>query len=633
MRKLLLLLLLLFSLHAEMVTFRGEGDTHLKYYYEYAPLNDLLDTPFDLNGTVWVKEFNHLKEGRVKSGFWIHFSIYNATPQRADLFLLSDRSLIYHIEAFVLHGSQLKAHYQESYHDPIRTSYLKGVTERIFPLHFEPNERLDIYLKVQSFHRINTFFKLYTYPELVTHIGEYNFLQGIFFGVMLIMIIYNLILYIMLRFKPYLYYVFYVSSFLLFEAIYLGYLPEYTEFSSLSLYLLLDFSIALYVVLITEFLKRTFRFKQYLFRLNRLISLIQGYILMLIGLVMLMLYLDSFIYAQYFSTLFYLGLPLLYFLVFYALFYLAYHKYHRMAYGYALLWVILGFIGLLQSLSNNNVLPIDGGYDYLFEFGMLIETVVFSLLLGYRMKEIEQARQSQELLLVKQGRYAQMGELINMIAHQWRQPLTKINGIVMNIDIDCHARNLDEKQLERHLDDIEKITRYLSQTMSDFMNFFKSNKKVECFCMMDLLNDLTKIMGMSMGKKIEMIFNVREDLYVMGYRSELLQVLLIIVNNSIDACLLNNVPSPKIEIKVQSDEKYVMIEVHDNGGGIPEEILERVFDPYFTTKHQAKGTGLGLYILKVIVEKNMFGEVKVKNNTEGGVSFFIRIAQLTFDNK
>jgi len=201
------------------------------------------------------------------------------------------------------------------------------------------------------------------------------------------------------------------------------------------------------------------------------------------------------------------------------------------------------------------------------------------------------------------------------------------------MDIEHHQGDLTHARLTSHLNDIERITSYLSQTMSDFMNFFSKHKEITCFSMREILKDLTTIMGMSIERRIEVLFDLEEDIVVMGYRSELLQVLLIVVNNSIDACLLNEVRSPKIEIKVRSDKKQVTIQVDDNGGGIPSDIMDQVFDPYFTTKHQAKGTGLGLYILKVIVEKNMLGRVWIKNNQQGGVSFYIQISQLTFDNK
>ncbi len=634
MRSFIVLLMLITSLCSEVLNFQGAESHALKQYYEYAPLEAKDDLPRDVEERQWSEDLSSVKSTGVKSGYWIRFSIKNSTKEERELFLLSERSFIYAIDCYVLKNHQILKHYSEYYHKKDNVDLFKGITQRVFPLNIESGEVLNIYLKVQSFHKITTLFNLYTVRSLASYTTQYNFLQGLFFGIMIIMVIYNLILYVMLRFKPYLYYVLYVGSFILFEAIYLGYFHEYTEIPSIYNYILLNIFIALYVILITEFLKEIFQFIKYFSLLSRLIYLLQIYIAISSLLVISMLYLDNFEYAEFFSSLFYSVLPLLYLSVLSMLFYITYKKLNSLIYYYyTFLWASLGFIGLLQCLANTNLLPIDGGYDYIFEFGMLIETVIFSLLLGYRMKEIEEERQKQQLLLVTQGRYAQMGELINMIAHQWRQPLSKINAILMNIDIDYHKKELTPSQIEMHLSDIEGITSYLSQTMSDFMNFFSINKTLDKFSILVLFEDLKKIINMSSGKKIEMRVHLSNDLYLTAYRSELMQVLLIIVNNSIDACRLNKIEHPKIEITIEEQEDYIYIQLDDNGGGISDEILDQVFDPYFTTKDQDKGTGLGLYILKMIVEKNMLGDVWLANNNMGGLSFKIGISQLTFDNR
>ena len=248
------------------------------------------------------------------------------------------------------------------------------------------------------------------------------------------------------------------------------------------------------------------------------------------------------------------------------------------------------------------------------------------LVFFYHLKIISHERAQQEKLLIRQSKLASMGEMITLIAHQWRQPLSVVNGIVLNIDIDHRKKILDENRLNDHLNKIEETTAYLSKTINDFTDFFSKNKGKESFYVADIIEQSLQLTGVANQKNIEILYQKKVTEKLMGHRSELMQSILIILNNAIYATLNNafNQNQARIVIDTDLEDEKLIISIEDNGGGIESKNLKQLFDPYFTTKDKAHGTGLGLYILKLIVEDSMNGKVYAKNGKEGAI-FTIKI--------
>lgn len=215
-----------------------------------------------------------------------------------------------------------------------------------------------------------------------------------------------------------------------------------------------------------------------------------------------------------------------------------------------------------------------------------------------------------------------MGEMIVSIAHQWRQPLAEINGVVMNLDLDYQNKKLDNEKLQMHLSDIECRTQHLSATMNDFMDFFNDKKEINHFSIFELFEHAISLVQMSSRKKVDIVYDMQSDIEVSSYRSELLQVLLIIINNSMDAFESSETKNPRIELGVMKKDNYIYFSIEDNAGGIPLHIIDKIFEPYFTSKPKTQGTGLGLYIMKIIIEKSMLGEVSLENSEEGVICSF-----------
>jgi len=276
-----------------------------------------------------------------------------------------------------------------------------------------------------------------------------------------------------------------------------------------------------------------------------------------------------------------------------------------------LIWLIFSYI---------NGIYISIGYLWIPSF------YFFMLTLAYYLHIRNKEKQEEEKILIRQSKLASMGEMISLIAHQWRQPLSAINGIVLNIDIDHRKEILNSNKLDEHLNKIEETTAYLSKTINDFSDFFSKNKYKEYFYISDIIQQTKELLAISKDNNIKIIYKEKEETELLGYKSELIQSLLIILNNAIYACHKNNKNKEKGKIIIETKvlKKSIFISIEDNGGGIDSKTIQQIFNPYFTTKQKPHGTGLGLYILKLIIEESMSGKISITNGKEGAI-FIIKI--------
>lgn len=243
---------------------------------------------------------------------------------------------------------------------------------------------------------------------------------------------------------------------------------------------------------------------------------------------------------------------------------------------------------------------------------------------GKIQQEIDQ-RTSQEKLLIQQSKLASMGNMIGNIAHQWRQPLSEINAVLMNIETRYKFKDFDEAFIEQSVEECNAITKYMSHTISDFQNFFKPSKTKEKFHVVEACKKASSILQSSLKHHhITFTCNYDEDKEVYGYPNEFSQAFLNILSNAKDVLIQRDIEDPSIHVTIKAGKYYVLIKVEDNGKGIAEENIERIFEPYFTTKHAKQGTGIGLYMSKTIIESNMDGFLNV-TNTNKGACFTIKL--------
>lgn len=231
-----------------------------------------------------------------------------------------------------------------------------------------------------------------------------------------------------------------------------------------------------------------------------------------------------------------------------------------------------------------------------------------------------------EKLLIQQARKASMGEMIGNIAHQWKQPLNTLMLILANLEDAYIYNDLDREYFESIMDKSRKIIKQMSVTIDDFRHFFNPLDEKEIFCPWETVKSILFLLEEKFSlSDINVIFlEEGKTLSAYGYKNQYSQAVFNVVNNSIDALDSESILDKRIQIRVYEKEDMVVCEILDNAGGAPDEILNKIFDIYVTTKCKEDGTGLGLYIAKTIIEKNMNGKIECRNYS-GGLQTLISI--------
>lgn len=229
-------------------------------------------------------------------------------------------------------------------------------------------------------------------------------------------------------------------------------------------------------------------------------------------------------------------------------------------------------------------------------------------------------RQEKERILAHQARLAAMGEMISNITHQWRQPLTAISNIVQEMQDAYKFHELDDKAMADNTKSIRMQIALMSTTIDDFRNFFSPSKTVSSFFAKDQIKTtLSMLQGMLQKNNIVVDLYIDGDTKIEGYANEYNHVLINLFNNARDIFLERAIEFPRITIRIDEADGHSIVIFADNGGGIPDEYLDTIFEPYFTTKDTDHGTGIGLYMCKQIIENNMNGTLQVTNSEDGAV--------------
>ena len=255
-------------------------------------------------------------------------------------------------------------------------------------------------------------------------------------------------------------------------------------------------------------------------------------------------------------------------------------------------------------------------FETLFHLVVPFQSLVLVFALSYKFKLIKREYINQREIIHHQNKLASMGEMIENISHQWKQPLTQLSFVLMTIKTAFKHNKLTLEYLENKTEEASNQIKFMSNTITDFSDFLSLKKEKEAFFIVDEIHRVISLIQDSftfLSIKIEV--NCDTNHLLLNYKGELTHVIFNLLNNSKDAFSKKQVKDPKITINIKKVDSNILIFIEDNAGGVDANIVKKIFQPYFTTKEN--GLGIGLYMSKKIIEESIFGKLSFKNKEEG----------------
>jgi signal transduction histidine kinase len=607
---------------------------NLSYYYDHDKTKTIND--------IEKIDFKTTKPSQFSMGFksgnnWFKFEVENKSD--------TQNLLIYFSEPFfgTLNLYEYKDNKWKKYKDGISARINQKETKGrnpAFNVTVKKGEVGRYYLEASTLFPTFGEIKVYKEHYFLSHDNVIELaLYMLYFGGLLIIILFNIILYLMLKDSIYIYYMGYTFFYMMFVFA----LGGFNNLIGLeNYYYELHVSAPFLMMFITLFTNKILEINKYSKNLNKIFKIMAAIFLILAILVFIDIQrwypvvteIATFVFLTILLSTLYIWL-----------------KGNSVAkYYFFVLSIYITCMVLFSSMANG-WLENDDMTRYIFLYASFFEIIFFALLLANRFNNIYKEKiliqeklinslkdvQRQEKFIQQQSRLAQMGEMISMIAHQWRQPLGAISSAVFSTQTKISRGDKSSEELlefsQKKLQNINDYVQFLSSTIDDFRNFFKPNKEKVFVRITAPIVKALQIVQASMESKginISTEFETEESLYL--YQNEMIQVILNILKNCDDNFTERDIINPHIIITTKKEKDDYVISVYDNGGGIDKSIIDNIFDPYFSTKDEKNGTGIGLYMSKVIIEEHNNGRLSVIN-TNGGVCFTIKLLSSNTINK
>ncbi|RXJ99206.1 histidine kinase [Arcobacter sp. CECT 8986] len=427
-----------------------------------------------------------------------------------------------------------------------------------------------------------------------------NLLYGLAYGIIFCAFLYNFAIFLYTKQKSFLYYS--LMQFCLIFILYYAVLLVEQSYINNTQQILTDFFETFCILMMILFSKEILNSKKNIKYIDKLLNILVY--LSLIDLLIILMY----GYSQLYN---YIPRSVIVFTLVFAGF-VCMIKGQKVAIFYFLGWLVV-FICL--TMMEHDTFYINN--LYIIHIGLPLESVILSFALAYKLKLSSDEKRQKDNMLIQQSKLASMGEMLNNIAHQWRQPLTNLSFINMDLKMAIKSDDINTDYLNEIVKDSTKQINFMSETLDNFKGFYQPSRKKESFFISETIYScINTIENSLLQEKINLDIQIIKDKRITAYKNELIQVLLNLITNSKDVIKQREISSAEIIIKLNIDEKNnCILEIIDNAGGIDKKIINKIFEPYFTTKNE--GSGIGLYMSKVIIQSHFKGEITVQNNLKG----------------
>jgi len=546
---------------------------------------------------------------------WYKIELINKTKLNKKLYLHND--LAYFSKAITIYeikNNSLKNQFFYNIMDCKESNKLVGST-LIHPIDIKSNSSLTLYVKNEAMVSSIVDFNIYDKKNSMDSLTNKTFLSNIIIAILISLAAYNLMFYFFNRRKEFLYY----SIYLINASLGLMYMYG-TIFNNFHLYGKLTYYFNITMILVPLFLVL---FLKTTFDINKLNSTLNKFFTTVIGIAIITIFIALFVDLILAVEIGKINFIYSFVVVIYFSFFLFKIEHHmKKVFLIAYFTYVIGM--LISILAISGVIPINFFTFHASGIALVFEAILFSYMINNHIRNLELEIIKQKEIIVSKNKKAQLGEMINAITHQWKQPISAISSVSTLLEFKLlNKKELTSDELKEKVAQINKNIVFLDETIDDFKDFFNPNKTLK-------EHDIKKIIDRAISlsqddtliKGIIIDTDIKYSKKIFVYKNELLHIILNIIQNSKEAFKRSDEDIKLIKILGYEIEDKVYIDIIDNAGGISQDTLPHIFNEYYTTKQHKSGSGLGLYLSKFILEDHLKGTIEVKN-IQGGAMFRI----------